>query len=130
MNRESSGTESPDRKADVVLDRSLFFDLVEQLSSEAGATEFATSFLAMLPGRVRAIEEPLAATSIQAARTAALSLSSSAAMIGAEQLGRDATLINQHLKNGSLQAARDAAERLAADAKSLTTEIEHLLAGD
>jgi len=129
MSRQPSEPEPPHPQENVVLDRARFLDLVAQLSSEDAATEFATAFLAMLPGRVRAIEEPLATTSIQAARTAALSLSSSAAMIGAQQLGRDATLINQHLKNGSLEAARDAAERLTTDARSLTTEIEHLLAG-
>jgi len=112
----------------VVLDRSYFTDLADQLASQEAATEFVALFLKMLPDRVHAIEEPLAGTSVQAARTAALSLGSSAAMIGAEQLGHDACLISQHLKAGALEAARDVAERLASDAKALTTEIEDLLA--
>jgi hypothetical protein len=77
---------------------------------------------------VQAIEAPLADTRVQAARTAALSLGSSAAMVGARQLVRDAGLINQHLKTGSLEAARDVAARLSADAAAVAAAIEELLA--
>jgi HPt (histidine-containing phosphotransfer) domain-containing protein len=112
----------------VVLDRSCFTDLADQLASQEAAAAFLALFLKMLPGRVHAIQEPLAGTGVEAARTAALSLGSSAVMIGAEQLGRDAGRINQLLKAGALEAARDAAARLATDAKALTTEIEDLLA--
>jgi HPt (histidine-containing phosphotransfer) domain-containing protein len=112
-----------------VLDRSCLTDLADQLASPEAATEFAAVFLEMLPERVHAIEEPLADTRVQAARTAALSLGSSAAMVGARQLVRDAGLINQHLKTGSLEAARDVAARLSADAAAVAAAIEEMLAG-
>ncbi|WP_314214287.1 Hpt domain-containing protein [Pseudarthrobacter equi] len=117
----------PDNGA--VLDRSCLTDLADQLASPEAASEFAAVFLEMLPERVQAIEEPLADTRVQAARTAALSLGSSAAMIGAQQLVRDAGLINQHLKTGSLDAAREVAARLSADASAVAAAIEELLAG-
>lgn len=114
----------------VVLDKACFTDLAEQLASHEDAAEFVAVFLKMLPGRVHAIEEPLlGGDGVQAARTAALSLGSSAALIGAEQVGRDATLISCHLKAGSLEEARNVAVRLQADARSLSAALEDLLAG-
>ena len=112
-----------------VLDRSCLTDLADQLASPEAAAQFAAVFVEMLPERVQAIEQPLADIRVQAARTAALSLGSSAAMIGAQQLVRDAGLINQHLKTGSLDAAREVAARLSADAAAVAAAIEDLLAG-
>ncbi|WP_045729404.1 Hpt domain-containing protein [Pseudarthrobacter chlorophenolicus] len=130
MSKVAADAPDPTGQADgAILDRSCLTDLADQLASPQAAAEFAAVFVEMLPGRVEAIEAPLADTRVQAARTAALSLGSSAAMVGARQLVRDAGLINQHLKTGSLEAARDVAARLSADAAAVSAAIEEMLAG-
>ncbi len=73
--------------ADVpTLDRSILENLGEELSSQAGALQFADSFVAMLPQRIAAVEDAFAARDADSAVVALLSLNVSASMVGASRL--------------------------------------------
>jgi len=69
-----------------VLDRRILENLGRELSSQAGALQFAGMFVDMLPQRIGAVETALAARDADAAVVALLSLSVSASMVGAPQL--------------------------------------------
>jgi signal peptidase I len=68
------------------LDRSILENLGEELSSQAGALQFADSFVDLLPQRIRAVEDAFRARDADAAVVALLSLNVSASMVGAGRL--------------------------------------------
>lgn len=69
-----------------VLDRSVLQNLGTELSSHAGAFQFAETFVQLLPQRIAAVESAFAAEDTDAAVVALLSLNVSASMVGACRL--------------------------------------------
>lgn len=73
------------------LDRRTLENLGEELSSPAGAMEFAQMFLQMLPQRIDAVEVAFAAQATDHAVVALLSLNASASMVGARRLAEESS---------------------------------------
>ncbi|MEG9249883.1 signal peptidase I [Arthrobacter sp. Soc17.1.1.1] len=71
------------------LDRSILENLGEELSSQAGALQFADAFVDLLPQRIGAVEDAFTARDADAAVVALLSLNVSASMVGAVRLEED-----------------------------------------
>lgn len=110
-----------------VLDRGMVDHLGEELGSQQAALEICALFLKMLPGRVQTIADNLAAGKPEAARIAAMSLGTTAAMIGARRMERHAGHVSVSLRGGALAQAQDAAVHLVSEAVLLAGELKQLL---
>lgn len=86
------------------LDATAFELLADDLGSRI-ATDFLTSFEALLTDRIRRIERALEAHDGEELITAMLSLQASAAMAGAAQLQASTTRALAHMPSGSTPAA-------------------------
>ncbi|MEE6274201.1 Hpt domain-containing protein [Georgenia wangjunii] len=84
--------------------------VLAELSQDIGAAatrDFIRGFVAMLDGRVTRLRDALAAREMETARVAAMSLQSSAVMVGAEPLGEVAKDLLAALDADQYDAACD-----------------------
>jgi HPt (histidine-containing phosphotransfer) domain-containing protein len=112
-----------------VLDRSRLEDLAGELRSWTSFVEYVNLFLVLLPHRVDGVISALDGADTEAARDAVLSLASSAAMTGACRLELVASLIDDDLRAGRVNRARETGRRLVPDAEELASVLSPLLAG-
>ncbi|WP_265520936.1 Hpt domain-containing protein [Oerskovia flava] len=82
-------------------------DLAAQLDGDVQAVRrFAVSYLGQLDDRLERLGRTLADGDVEAARSTALTLHCTSAMIGAGQLARFAGEVDAHLVERNLEAAR------------------------
>jgi HPt (histidine-containing phosphotransfer) domain-containing protein len=103
------------------LDQSKLQELVVHVGLTAAAT-FASNFLALLQDRLTQVQTALGTANLAAALGAVLSLKTSSAMVGAEQLTRYCTGLEKDLREGRIPNA-DALPRIAADLRPALTDV-------
>ncbi len=112
-----------------VLDRAQVQELARKVQSQARLIEFLNLFLVLLPSRVANVVRALEAKDQSAASVAARSLASSASMAGATRLQLVALLVEDDLREGRLDRARQTGRRLSPDASELASALSRLLTG-
>ncbi|WP_237563508.1 MULTISPECIES: Hpt domain-containing protein [Arthrobacter] len=103
------------------MDESKLQDLVDHVGRTAAAT-FASNFLALLRDRLTQVHTALGTADPEHALDAVLSLKTSSAMVGAEQLTRYCTGLEKELREGRIPNA-DALPRIAADLRPALTDV-------
>ena len=95
-------------QTDSVLDTAVLNDLADDLGDASRLRTFLDLWTSMLTGRVSTLRDALAVDDQATALDRALSLRSSSAMIGLTSLAAAAAVLEQHLQDGDLAAARAA----------------------
>jgi signal peptidase I len=91
-----------------VLDTAVLSDLADDLGDPSRLRTFLDLWTSMLTGRVSTLRDALAMDDQATALDRAMSLRSSSAMIGLTSLAAVAAVLEQHLQDGDLDAARAA----------------------
>jgi HPt (histidine-containing phosphotransfer) domain-containing protein len=91
-----------------VLDTAVLSGLADDLGDESRLRTFLDLWSSMLTGRVSTLRDALAVDDHATALDRVLSLRSSSAMIGLTDLAAAAAVVEQHVQDGDLAAARDA----------------------
>jgi signal peptidase I len=95
-------------QTDSVLDTAVLNDLADDLGDASRLRTFLDLWTSMLTGRVSILRDALAVDDQATALDRALSLRSSSAMIGLTALAAATAVLEQHLQDGDMAAARKA----------------------
>jgi HPt (histidine-containing phosphotransfer) domain-containing protein len=110
-----------------VLDIRQVDKLAVELDSRTYAVGFVGRFLEGLPDRLATIHRTLLEGKSEGALVAILSVATSAAMAGAIQLERHSREIEQSIRAGDLESARDAARTLDSNVADFAQQATLLL---